>query len=202
MAHFDPLALVFGLGASAMIAGMAAPIVFVRSLIWRRRAKSRNRQAACGQCGVSLVEASEGPFLYSGIFVCGACAETLRRRLTIALPALVGVVLVAGVLSAVGFLLGGPLAGGPSLQWWLDGRWIALTLPSVGLGGAGWLILRHSKRRNQLVQRTAPVELSPDQDLAGLIEGGVSDHSVQTVLMLRVSGVPNGDPVAPPLRTP
>jgi hypothetical protein len=172
MGLFDPLALVFIPGAAAMVAGMASPFVLLGHFFWRRRAKSRNRRAACGRCGASLVDAPSGSYLYFGIFICSDCADTLRRRLKVALPTLGGAVVVAGVISATGFLFGGPTAGGPGLDWWLNWRWFPLVLPSAGLGGASWLVIAHAKRRNRLEQGSATLELPPDEDVGALLEDG------------------------------
>lgn len=170
--YFDPLSLVFLPSAAVMVAAMAAPIAWLRRSFWVRRGNRRNAGGDCGRCGASF--GSEGEmFVYSGVFVCEGCAERMRWALSIALPAFCAVVLIGAVVAATGFALGGPWAGGPSLKWWFGStRWIAVLLPGVGLGAAGWMVARHVKRENLLAQQQAMSEMLGEEEAERLLAAG------------------------------
>jgi hypothetical protein len=84
----------------------------------------------------------------AGIEICEACAQRLRRFLKFALPVVAVGASVFAVTSGTAFFVS-MTTGGPSLSWWLDGRWIPLLTPSVGVGLLTWLMVRLGKGANR-----------------------------------------------------
>jgi hypothetical protein len=65
--------------ALAAAAGASAIVVW---MLDRRRCRRRNRQGACGACGVSWAETRSGdPYLIHGRLVCEDCAAKAKRRM-------------------------------------------------------------------------------------------------------------------------
>jgi hypothetical protein len=142
----DPFAVVFVPGGTAAaIVLFAGPLLWLRQHLWRRRARRRNAALQCARCQSPL--AIDELFLFHGAHVCGSCASTLRRRFSLAVPAALLVATGFGISSFTAFthLVG---SGRTEIAWWLDGRWIPLLLPSIGLAAATWLFLRLGRRAN------------------------------------------------------
>ena len=144
----DPFSVIFlpG-GTAAALVLFVGPLILLRQFLWRREARRRNARLRCARCEAPL--AIDDLFLFHGAHVCGQCATTLRRRFRIAIPvALVAAATFAvSSFSAFGYLLG---SGRTGLDWWLDGRWIPLLLPSAGLAAATLLFLKLGRRANRL----------------------------------------------------
>lgn len=102
-----------------------------------------------GTAAAILLLAGPGLHLFQGAHVCGTCASTRRRRFRFANPALLVMAAGFGVSSFSAFaqLVG---SGRTELGWWLDGRWIPLLLPSVGVAAATWLFIKWGRRANRL----------------------------------------------------
>lgn len=142
----DPFAAIFVPGGTAAgIVLFAGPLVWLRQRLWRRQARVRNAALQCARCEARL--AIDDLYLFHGAHVCGRCASTLRRRFMFAVPLALVVATGFGISSFTAFahLVG---SGRTELAWWLDGRWIPLLLPSVGLAAATWLFLRLGRRAN------------------------------------------------------
>ena len=156
----DPLAAIFipgGLTAGALLFG--APLASIAYLAWRWRARRRVGRGSCGRCG-ELFAGDAARFLVTGVLICETCADTLRRRLRIALPVVTIAATMFAITSAAAFVVS-RLRGGPPLEWWLDGRWIPLSLPSVGIGLLTWGAVAVSKRMNRLRASSAQVDPPP-----------------------------------------
>ena len=157
----DLLILAFLPWVGALLAGAAAPAALVARALYRRRARRRNSSGRCGRCYGEWTEGVEGGvFVVDGIYVCESCAERLRRRLRVVLPALGIGVVIAAAFSALGFLF-----GGPPLEWWFSGalmpRFVIIVAPTVLLGGGLILRLRLGKKANQRELKTTsdPVDM-------------------------------------------
>jgi len=155
----DPLAVIFlpG-GAVAALALFVGPLVVLRHHLWRRKARQLNARRCCARCGDEL-EIDE-LYLYFGTYVCAQCAPALRRRLTIVIPMTLLAATVFGVSSAAAFFAS-MRSGGPELAWWLDGRWIPLLLPSVGVATLTGTIVTLGKRANRLRNAAVWREVDP-----------------------------------------
>jgi hypothetical protein len=168
----DPLAVIFipgGLTAAALVFG--APVAAMGYLAWRWRARRRVGRGACGRCGESFAADGER-FLATGVVICEPCAHTLRGRLRITLPLVALGATVFAVTSGSAFVLS-LLRGGPHLEWWLDGRWIPLLLPSAGIGLLTWGMVAAGKRANRVATAAAFTRLGsrPDAKQASLPDG-------------------------------
>jgi hypothetical protein len=156
----DPLAVIFipgALAAGALLFG--APLAAIGYLAWRWQARRRVGRGSCGRCGESLA-GDAARFLVTGVLICEPCADTLRRRLRIALPMVTIAATVFAITSSTAFVVS-RLRGGPRLEWWLDGRWIPLSLPSVGIGLLTWGAIAVSKRMNRLRASSAAEQVDP-----------------------------------------
>lgn len=143
----DPLPFVFGPAAATVLGLVAAPIVYLRHLLWRRAARRLNAEARCGRCGARL--GIDAMFLYGGAYVCRECATRLQRRLARVLPiAVVGAAALA--LTSLAAATISINTGGTTLAWWLGGTLIPLALPSVGLAVATLAAIRSGRRLNRL----------------------------------------------------
>jgi hypothetical protein len=150
-----PLAVIFipgGLTAGALLFG--APVVAVGYLAWRWRARRRIERGSCGRCGESFAT-DAARFLVTGMLICEPCAHTLRRRLRIGLPVITIAATVFAITSGTAFVVS-RLRGGPGFDWWLDGRWIPLSLPSIGIGMLTVAAIAFGKRMNRLRTRNSP----------------------------------------------
>ena len=164
----DPLSVIFVPGGAVAALVLLSPVGIVLERLWRARGRRRNATHTCARCAVRFA-LSDDRFWFAGLLVCSSCATTLRRRLRIALPALAAVASTFALTS--GTALAVSLArNGPSLGWWLDGRWIPLLLPSVGLGLAAASVIALGKRANRLAAGSwstslpSPCESSPVAD--------------------------------------
>ena len=144
----DPLSVIFVPGSLAAMLATLSPIGVLAHRWWRSRGLQRNARRCCGRCDAAFAVADE-LYWFGGLLVCAGCAATLRRRLAVALPAAAA---VAGTFALTsGSALAVSLAGGgPELAWWLDGRWIPLLLPSVGVALATAGLVVRGKRANRL----------------------------------------------------
>ena len=159
----DPLAVIFipgGLTAGALLFG--APVATIGYLAWRWRAQRRVERGSCGRCGESFA-GDAARFLVTGVHICAPCADTLRRRLRVALPIVMISATVLAITSGTALFVS-RLRGGPQVDWWLDGRWIPLSLPSVGVGLLTWAAIALSKRMNRLRTFSAPARVDSRTD--------------------------------------
>jgi hypothetical protein len=148
----DPLAAIFIPGGLTMAAlAFGVPTAAAGYAAWRWRAGRRVARGRCGRCGAAFAPAGER-FLATGIGICAPCGHTLRRRLGVLLPALALAACVFAVTSGTAFVASAG-RGGPELAWWLDGRWVALLLPSVGVGLLTWGLAAAAKRANRAAAR-------------------------------------------------
>jgi hypothetical protein len=105
------------------------------------------------------------------VTICERCAHTLRRRLGVAFPVIAGGVILFALTSGTAFVTS--LArGGPGLGWWLDGRWIPLLLPSIGVAGITVAAVAMSKRANRLAAGRSPQPLPSEWPVRSLSHGG------------------------------
>ena len=157
----DPLSVVFVPGGiAAALVLFVGPLLALRQRQWRRQARARNAHFRCARCDAGLT--IDALHLFQGAHICHDCATTLRSRFLIAVPTVLSIALGFGVSSLTAMVVS-LTSGGPEFSWWLDGRWIPLLLPSVGLGAATFAFLRLSQRANRL-RSTAPwVELEPGE---------------------------------------
>lgn len=153
----DPLSVIFVPGGTAAaLVLFAGPLVVLLQRRWRREARRRNARFHCARCQAPL--AIDDLFLFNGAHVCGRCADTWRRRLRFLVPTVLTVAVGFGI-SSLSALVASTVSGGPGLGWWLDGRWIPLLLPSVGLAGALFAAMRLGIRANHRRREAAWVEL-------------------------------------------
>jgi hypothetical protein len=149
----DLLAFVFVPAAATMLGLLAAPVVYVRHLLWRRTARRLNTGARCGLCRGPL--GIDTMFLYGGAYVCRGCADRTARRLRIVLPLAVGGAALLAVTSVSAMVLS-IATGGPGLAWWLSGPWwlggtlLPVALPAVALATATLVAIRGGRQLNQL----------------------------------------------------
>jgi len=158
----DPLSVIFIPGGYAAALVLLSPLSVLAHRWWQRRGRARNADRGCGRCATTFTLTDE-LYWFSGLLVCAPCAAALRRRLTIGLKA------VAALTGLFALTSGGALAlsvaqGGPGLGWWLDGRWIPLLLPSVGLGLATATVVARGKRANRLAAAVSRTQLAPGRD--------------------------------------
>jgi hypothetical protein len=157
----DPLAVIFVPGGTAAaLVLFVGPLLVLRQWQWRRQARARNARLRCARCEATL--AIDELHLFQGAHICLGCATTLRSRFRIAVPAALTVALGFGI-SSLSALVVSLTSGGPEFSWWLDGRWIPLLLPSVGLGAATVAFLHFSQRANRLRASAPWVELEPGE---------------------------------------
>lgn len=153
----DPLTVIFVPGGTAAaLVLFAGPLLALRQRLWHRAARRRNASFRCARCAAPLV--IDDLFLFHGAHVCGTCARTLRQRFRVAIPAALAVALGFGISSLTALVVSAT-SGGPELSWWLDGRWIPLLLPSVGLAAATLAFLRVAERANRRRESAPWVEL-------------------------------------------
>ena len=153
----DPLSVIFLPGAvAAALVLFVGPLLVIRQIQWRRRARERNARFHCARCQATL--AVDVLHLFHGAHICANCATTLRRRFLVAIPVTL-LVALGFRISSFTALVTSHTPGGPEFTRWLDGRWIPLTLPSLGLAGLTYAFVRLSQRANRLRQRTPWNEL-------------------------------------------
>ena len=167
----DPLRVIFvpgGLVATAMLVGL--PVAAAIYGIWRWRAQRRVARGGCGRCGTAFASA-DAQYLVTGVTICERCANRLRRRLGVALPVITAGVVLFALTSGTAFITS-LVRGGPELGWWLDGRWIPLLLPSLGVAGITAAAVALSKRANRLAAGSSPDSLPSERPVRSIVRGG------------------------------
>lgn len=122
------LALTAGATAAAVLAWLAD----------RKRSRTRNERGECGACGASWADSGD-PYLIHGRLVCGACAETARKRMPWELAGLAGWAALVATVGAVNVLVGN-VAG-----------MVLLIVPPTIL--VPWGTVQLMKRANRTAQR-------------------------------------------------
>lgn len=158
----DPLSVIFIPGGTIFGTLMfALPMAALGLRWWRRRGLAHVARSCCGNCGRPF-DWSRPQYLVAGVEVCDACGGTMRRVARVVLPAIAVVACAFGISSATAWTIS-RLTGGPELAWWLDGRWIPLLTPSVGLAGLTWAIIRLGRRVNrEAAERSISAGGSPE----------------------------------------
>ena len=146
----DPLSVIFVSGAFATMTVLASPVLVLGHTLWRRRAKRLNRKGCCGRCGARFT--IDALFIFSGVYICPACAAALRSRLKVILPLIAITVIACAVSSGTALVSTLTQPGGTHIAWWMGGRLIPLLMPSVGVALATGALIAVGKRRNQLTQ--------------------------------------------------
>lgn len=158
----DPLSVIFVPGGTIFGTLMfALPLAAIGLRWWRRRGLARVSRACCGNCGRAF-DWSRPQYLVAGVEICDGCGVAMRRVARVVLPTIGVMACVFGISSSTAWVVS-RLSGGPELAWWLDGRWIPLLTPSVGLVAVTWAIVRLGRRANREAdQRSVSTGGSPE----------------------------------------
>ncbi len=117
---------------SAIVAGVSAPVGLAVRAIYKRRGRAHNAQSRCAMCTTDFDSRDGEMFCADGVFICETCADRQKRRWTFVLPAMVLGVVAVGAMSAIGLLLGDPVAW--SFMGWEIPTLVVGLLPVTVLG--------------------------------------------------------------------
>jgi hypothetical protein len=149
----DPHTVIFLPGGTIFgVILFSGPLAALAFSWWRRRARARIAKACCGNCGQRF-DFAQQQYLVAGIEICEPCASTMKRALRVVLPTIAVSAVVFAITSGTAFAIA-ITSRLSSLDWWLDGRWIPLLTPSVGVASLTWLLIKLGKRANRAAEAT------------------------------------------------